>query len=184
MSPFDTLFPRRKPRSHDRRATRPTDERHRLRRLVVPEPMEKKSLMAITSFDRMLPEDFFIDFSQGPLVNSQYASYKIVNGPGVDYSDVWVQLTNFSGGAIAPAQFEDGLYNVGPMPQNSSAMAYLYFSATGTTSDPQTHTLKLWNGYPLDPAASPIVIFPAKDFTYNSVDDVLSTNDKIGRAHV
>ncbi|MFM7290716.1 MAG: hypothetical protein ACKO6B_05735, partial [Planctomycetia bacterium] len=177
MNVFDSLFPRRTARSQNRQATRPTDSRHRLRRLAMTEQLERRSLMAIDSFTKTMPNEFFIDFDQGPLVNSQYASYKIENGLGVDYSDVWIQLTSYTGGAIAPAQFEDGLYQIGPMPQNTTALAYLYFSATGTTNTPQSHTLQLFNGNPLDPAASATPIFPAQTFTYTNVEDVLSTND-------
>ncbi|MFM7034771.1 MAG: hypothetical protein ACKOYJ_06205, partial [Planctomycetia bacterium] len=184
MNAFSRFFRRRILQSPNFLAQRPADSRHRTRRLEAAERLEQRKLTAITSVDFRSPGDFFIDASKGPLVNSQYASYKI-NFDGTDiYDDVWVKVEVPSSPTpfVNLGQYEDGLYHVGRLegPGAGStryAMAYIYFTATGTTNVPQKHTVSVYDGKPGDPSVPSRLILPAQTCTYSNVYDVISAND-------
>jgi uncharacterized repeat protein (TIGR01451 family) len=171
-----SLFQPRSRRVRSGTAAKTSESRRRSRLLGQAEPLEHRALMAIDSVDFRSPNEFFIDASKGPLVNSEYASYKI-NYSSATYADVWVKLTNDIGDVVHRGLYEDGLYNVGPISGTGSAMAYLYFTADATTAVPQTHTITVYDGNPDDPNVTATVISGPRNFTFNAVYDVISAND-------
>ncbi|MFM8635681.1 MAG: hypothetical protein ACKOEX_12885 [Planctomycetia bacterium] len=176
MNILDTLFSRRSRRLQAGTADAITTDRRRRHRLGQGERLERRALAAIDSVVFTAPGDFFLDASKGPLIDSQYASYRI-DYSGASYADVWLKLTNDVGDVIQRGLYEDGLYHVGPLNGSGTAMAYLYFTASGVTNIAQTHTVQLFNGKPDDAAVNSTAISGPLNCTYNSVYDVVSAND-------
>ena len=75
---------------------------------------------------------FYLD--SGASLVGMYAVYKIHNGSGTNYEDVWVDIGSFSGGVISLASNENGLYHLGVLNNGSTKHVFFYLQASGATA--------------------------------------------------
>lgn len=102
------------------------------------------------------------DNAKAPTKKANYAGYLITNNGGAQ-ADVWVVVTNFSGGVVTLADYDDGIFHLGAMGAGESKMVYFLLKASGATASAQTHDLQVYNG-----AISGSPAF-TQTFTLNSV---------------
>ena len=96
-----------------------------------------------TSFD-----EFTIDESVSPLLNSAYVSYGIDAGASGAFDDLWVKADSFSDTSkLNLAPNEDGIYHVGALANNGQSNAYFYLTGSETNTE-QTYTITLYEGNP------------------------------------
>lgn len=128
---------------------------------------------------------FYIDSGISPQLRAMYVSYKICNTSGTNYPDIWVTVSNFTGGVVSLAPHEDGVVHLGPINAGQCKTAFFYLQASGPTTTPQSHTVSVFAGPPSGPALT------SATFSFTSVEEtiqasankvnsvVISTNDPI-----
>lgn len=88
----------------------------------------------------------YIDTSSS--VYCSYASYQIINTDGATYSNLWVKVDSFTGTVVKLGGGDPGLYNIGTLPNNTTNTVFVYLATTNTTAVAQSHTVKVYRGYP------------------------------------
>ena len=104
-------------------------------------------------------------------IGSMYAAYRIQNTTVSSQPDVWVKLDTFTGGSVALATNEDGLYHLGRMDPGDTKMAYLYLSASAEVAAVQSHTVHIYDRRPDLPG--PIEL-ASQVFTFSEVRGSIS----------
>ena len=93
--------------------------------------------------------DFYIDSSISPAPTSEYVSYQIVNNGTTNIPDMWVTITNFTGGKVSLGAGDPGQIHLGSLAVGQTNAAFFYLTSTsGNSSTAQGHTIKVFNGYP------------------------------------
>lgn len=77
-----------------------------------------------------------------------YVSYIISNNTAVAYSNIWVKVDSFTGSIVALAGGDSGMCHVDDLPPGAYKTVYFYLGATATATQPQSHTVKVYEGYP------------------------------------
>lgn len=93
-------------------------------------------------------EEFTIDSSLTPMLDSGYVSYEINTGTGDSFNDLWIKIDNFSDASklhLAPS--ENGLYHIGKLDANSSVESFFYLQGS-ETNIAQTYDVTLYEGHP------------------------------------
>ena len=85
--------------------------------------------------------------NKDPDLRGNYAAYSITNN-GAAQADVWVVVTNFTGGVVNKGVRESGVFHIGPMGAGAVKMAYFYLVASGPTTVDQSHDVMIFNGLP------------------------------------
>lgn len=128
---------------------------------------------------------FYIDSGVSPQLKAMYVSYKICNTSGTNYPDIWVTVSNFTGGVVSLAPYEDGIVHIGPINAGQCKTAFFYLQASGPTTTPQSHTVSVFAGPP------PGTALASATFSFTSVEEtiqasankvntvIISTNDPI-----
>jgi hypothetical protein len=92
-------------------------------------------------------DQFFIDIGDG--VQGQYVSYQIENTDPVAYTNVWVEITDFTGGVVSLAPLETNYYTFNILDPGETRPAFFYLQASNTTTTFQGHTINVYEGDPL-----------------------------------
>lgn len=92
-------------------------------------------------------DQFFIDPADG--VQGQYVSYQIENTDPVDYTNVWVEITDFTGGVVSLAPLETNYYTFNTLDAGETRTAFFYLQASSPTTIFQGHTINVYEGDPL-----------------------------------
>ncbi len=128
---------------------------------------------------------FYIDSGVSPQLKGMYVSYKICNTSGTYYPDIWVTISNFTGGVVSLAPYEDGVVHLGPINAGQCKAAFFYLQASGPTTIPQSHTVSVFAGPP------PGTALASATFSFTSVEEtiqasankvntvIISTNDPV-----
>ena len=111
--------------------------------LFVTIPQIVNSAVTIT---RTSADEFYIDISDS--LQGQYVSYKIENTDPVDYSDVWIEITDFTGGVVSLATLETNYYTFTTFASGETRSAFFYLQASSPTAAPQGHTINVYQGNP------------------------------------
>lgn len=77
-----------------------------------------------------------------------YAQYRITNSGPTSYADLWVKVTNFSGGVLGLAPNEDGIVHVGAVGAGSTTTVSALLAASGATATAQSNAVQIWDGKP------------------------------------
>src|SRR5439155_7098667 len=93
--------------------------------------------LAQFTITRVSSPTFYLDTG----LNGMYAGYEIKNTSATTYPDVWVDISNFTGGFVTLAQNEDGVAHLGQMAPGDAKMAYFYLQASAATALAQGHTI-------------------------------------------
>ncbi|MEI8243461.1 MAG: hypothetical protein WCI17_09370 [bacterium] len=90
---------------------------------------------------------FYTDIPKG--LSCGYASYVISNDTAsTTYSNIWVKVDTFSGTVVKPGGGDPGIYSLDNLAPGQIKMAFTYLLATSTTSVAQSHTVRVYEGYP------------------------------------
>jgi len=92
-------------------------------------------------------DQFYIDLADG--VQGQYVSYQIENTDPVAYTNVWVEITDFTGGVVSLAPLETNYYTFNTLDAGETRTAFFYLQASNTTTTFQGHTINVYEGDPL-----------------------------------
>lgn len=128
---------------------------------------------------------FYIDSGVSPPLRAMYVSYKICNTSGTNYPDIWVNISGFTGGIVSLAPYEDGVVHLGPINAGQCKAAFFYLQASGPTTTPQSHTVRVFAGPPSGtPLASATFSFTRVEETIKASANkvhtvVISTNDPV-----
>jgi uncharacterized repeat protein (TIGR01451 family) len=116
---------------------------------------------------------FYLDTSITPQLRGMYVSYQISNNDGTSYSDLWVGIDTFSGGVISLAPNEDGFMHLGPLAPGQTKTAFFYLQASGATTVPQTHTVRV---YPTRPPAAQLA---SASFSMTTEETIQANANKV-----
>lgn len=101
---------------------------------------------AAVTITRTSSEQFYIDVNDG--IQGQYVSYQIQNTDPVTYINVWVEITDFTGGVVSLAPLETNYYTFGTLSPGESRTAFFYLQAGNPTTAFQGHTINVYEGEP------------------------------------
>jgi len=124
---------------------------------------------AAVTISRTSSEQYYIDAREELL--GQYVSYQIENTDPVSYTDVWVEITDFTGGVVALAPLETNLYNFNILNSGETRTAFFYLQAGSATTAPQGHTINVYEG---DPATG--VLLSSSIFEFTEVRESISAS--------
>ena len=91
---------------------------------------------------------FYIDSGQGQNVDAGYASYTVTNLGATTQSNLWVQVSNFSGGAVSLANSADSAMPVSSLAQNAKGSTFFLLKATNSSASQQSHQVRVFSGKP------------------------------------
>lgn len=97
---------------------------------------------------------FYIDTGQGQEIDAGYLAYKVSST--TSRSDLWVEATGFTGGVVTLADPTQGLLPLGAVTGGASGAAYFMIKATGGTTTPQAHSIRVYDRKPTIGAPQPI----------------------------
>ncbi len=97
--------------------------------------------------------NFAIDSGSSPEFRSSYTGYRISNNTGAALSDVWVQLSDFTGGSLALASGQAAAQRAGDVAASASMARYWYLTASTATESAQKHTITVYRHNPTLPDA-------------------------------
>jgi outer membrane protein OmpA-like peptidoglycan-associated protein len=97
--------------------------------------------------------NFYIDSGSSPEFRSSYTGYKIANNTGAALSDIWVQLSDFTGGSLALASGQAAAQRAGDVDAAAATARFWYLTASATNANAQTHTVTVYQHNPALPGA-------------------------------
>ncbi len=90
----------------------------------------------------------YIDSGQGQQIDAAYATYSVQNLVATSRSNLWVKLDTFTGGAVSLANSNDAAFALGDVAASSSATSFFLLKALATSSSPQAHVVRVYQGKP------------------------------------
>lgn len=97
--------------------------------------------------------NFYIDSGSSPEFRSSYTGYKITNNTGAALNDVWVQLSDFTGGSLALGSGQAAAQRAGDVASAATTSRFWYLTASTATTNPQNHTVTVYQHNPTLPDA-------------------------------
>lgn len=91
--------------------------------------------------------NFYIDSGQGQSVDAAYVSYTVKNN-GSSRSNLWMQLSGFTGGALGLANPQDSAMPVGTVAGGASGTSFFLLKATTSSTTAQSHLVTVYSGKP------------------------------------
>ena len=91
-------------------------------------------------------EVFYIDTGQGQEIDAGYIAYSVESDTA--RSDLWVEVSNFTGGVVSLANPNDSVQPLGAVSAGGSGTSYFMIKATGGTTTPQAHLVKIYSQKP------------------------------------
>lgn len=121
---------------------------------------------------RKAASTIYIDTGISPSLTGFYVAYEITNN-STSYTDLWVKLQNFSGGAVTLATNENGITHVGPLANGATTTVYFYLTASAAGTG-QSHAVAL---YPSNPSLSAVDC--SYSFTYTVEETIKAAANKV-----
>ena len=87
---------------------------------------------------------FYIDSGVSPRVDASYVGYNIGNYTGSAVTNLWVSVTNFTGGIVSLANQKDQYQQITNIANNDSSTVFFLLKASNSSTADQTHTVKVW----------------------------------------
>lgn len=97
--------------------------------------------------------NFYIDSGSSPEFRSGYTGYRITNGTQTNLEDVWVSLTDFTGGSLGLASGQAAAQRAGDLDAAGTAARFWYLTASGTSASAQNHAITVYSHNPALPNA-------------------------------
>ena len=116
---------------------------------------------------------FYIDSGVSPRVDASYVGYNIGNYTGSAVTNLWVSVTNFTGGIVSLANQKDQYQEITSIANNDSSTVFFLLKASNSTTADQTHTVKVWNMRPDLNGASTLLTC---DFTFTDVKETIKAS--------
>jgi hypothetical protein len=91
---------------------------------------------------------FYIDTSATPKLDAGYVGYSVVNETGSTQSELWTEISNFSGSVLNLANPADTYMKLPSLAHNATGTSYFFLKATGATQVDQAHTIKVYDKRP------------------------------------
>ncbi len=104
--------------------------------------------------------------TSSPAYTAAYLGYKITPTSKID--NLWVGLSNFTGGVVTLAANQTPQLPSGALASGASAYTYFMARASGATTTDQSHTITVYDGSPTQPGATVVCT------TTNTITDVFS----------
>ena len=115
------------------------------------------------------PKIFYIDSSDDEKMDANYLAYRVTSTTA--RSDLWVEVSGFTGGKVTLANSADAAQPVGAVTANGTGTAYFLAKASGATTTAQAHVVKVYDRKPGSGGAVPL-------FTCNSSFSSVSETTK------
>ncbi len=113
---------------------------------------------------------FYIDTGVTPVLDAGYIGYRVTNSTGSTQSDLWTEVSGFSGGKLLLVNSDDSTMQLSSLSNTSTGTSYFLLKATGATTTAQTHTVKVYNHRPDLSNAS---LLYTCDFTFSKVQETI-----------
>jgi hypothetical protein len=113
---------------------------------------------------------FYIDTGASPKLDAGYIGYRVTNSTGSSQSNLWTEVSSFTGGDLGLANSLDNYRQVSTLSNGSTAASYFLLKANSATTTPQTHRVKVWNGRPDLPTSS--VLYDCL-YTFSAVKETI-----------
>jgi uncharacterized repeat protein (TIGR01451 family) len=113
---------------------------------------------------------FYIDSGVSPQLKGMYVAYEICNTSGTNYPDIWVNISNFTGGVVSLAPLEDGVVHLGALGAGQCKPAFFYLQASGPTTTPQSHTVSIFAAPP------PGTALASATFSFTKVEETIQAS--------
>ena len=91
---------------------------------------------------------FYIDSGVTPKVDASYVAYKIQNSSGSTKVNLWVSLSDFSGGKVSLANPSDQYQQIESITTGTSKTVFYLLKALGSSTSSQQHTVKVFDRRP------------------------------------
>ncbi|TIC85578.1 Ig-like domain-containing protein [Nocardioides sp. GY 10127] len=85
--------------------------------------------------------NFYIGSGSTPAFLSGYTGYRVLNGAGAELDDLYVTLSDFTGGALGLASGQTATQRVGDLASGEKGERFWYLTATGPSASAQQHTI-------------------------------------------
>jgi hypothetical protein len=105
------------------------------------------------------PKIFYIDSDKDQKLDANYMAYRVTSTTA--RSDLWVQVSGFTGGSVTLANSADSSQPVGTIAANGTGAVYFLAKASEETNKAQSHVVKVFDRKPGSGAVTPL-------FTCNS----------------
>lgn len=93
-------------------------------------------------------KNFYIDSGQGQNVDAGYASYTVKNLAATSQSNLWIQVGNFTGGALSLANPADSAMSLGSVAASGSGTGFFLLKASRSSTTAQSHVVRVFSGKP------------------------------------
>lgn len=111
---------------------------------------------------------FYVDTGQGQEIDAGYVAYRVTSATA--RGDLWVELTDFTGGVISLANPNDSTQPLGSLTAGGTKASYFMIKASGATMTPQSHTLRIYDQKPS--IGSPTPIYTC-GFSFSHVEETI-----------
>ena len=91
---------------------------------------------------------FYVDLKITPKTDASYIGYIIKNTTNATMKDLWVNLKDFTGGALSLAHPKDAYQQIESIPAGGTVTVYFLLQATVESTTAQQHTVVVTQGHP------------------------------------
>ncbi len=113
-------------------------------------------------------EVFYIDTGQGQNIDAAYIAYKVNSADA--RSDLWVEVTGFTGGSVTLANNNDSALPLGTVASNGSKTAFFMVKAKNATTTAQSHIVNVYDTKPTIGNPKPIYTC---NYTFTAVEETI-----------
>ena len=113
-------------------------------------------------------EVFYIDTGQGQNIDAAYIGYKVRSTSA--RSDLWVEVSGFTGGSVSLANINDSALPLGSVTANGSRTAFFMVKAKNATTTAQSHVVNVYDTKPTIGDPTPIYTC---NYTFTSVEETI-----------
>lgn len=115
---------------------------------------------------------FYVDYALTPKLDANYVGYSVTSTSSK--KNLWVKLSNFTGGYITLANASDDKMQIAELAANASKTTYfLLKSSIGSSTTDQVHKVEVFQG---DPSVAGNTAIYSCDYTFTDIKDVIAAN--------
>lgn len=115
---------------------------------------------------------FYVDYGLTPKLDANYVGYTVTSTSA--RKNLWVKLSNFTGGYISLANSADEKMQIAELVANGSKTTYFLLKSTiGATTTDQIHKVEVFQG---DPSVSGNTAIYSCDYNFTDIKDVIAAN--------
>lgn len=114
---------------------------------------------------------FYIDSSAGQAVDAAYLGYRITAVSAT--TNVWVEVTDFTGGSVSLANSRDSASSLGDLAKDTTDTAFFLVKAFAPTTRAQSHLVTVYSGKP--GVGTPTTLFTCT-FSFSAVKETIKAN--------